>query len=119
MAKFDYGGGCPCGLYRECPPGCINAPIKIIEKVYIKEEKVMSKENDFGFTFVDEGTFTKVEKVVDDEKLKKLRGMIMPLLLNLKKNPEKDIIQWPGAERVKSVDAFIKKMDNLLDESKD
>lgn len=22
MAAYDYGGGCPCGLYRECPPGC-------------------------------------------------------------------------------------------------
>ena len=22
MAKYDYGGGCPCGLYRECIPQC-------------------------------------------------------------------------------------------------
>lgn len=22
MAKYDHGGGCPCGLYRECEPGC-------------------------------------------------------------------------------------------------
>lgn len=22
MAKFDQGGGCPCGLYRECEPNC-------------------------------------------------------------------------------------------------
>lgn len=78
----------------------------------------MSEENDFdfGFTFADEETFTKVETVIDHEKLKKLRSMIMPLLLNLKKNPEKDIIQWPGKDRVKSIDAFIKKMDKLLDE---
>lgn len=26
MAKYDYGGGCPCGLYAECLPDCINAP---------------------------------------------------------------------------------------------
>jgi len=22
MAKYDHGGGCPCGLYEECLPGC-------------------------------------------------------------------------------------------------
>ncbi len=22
MAKYDHGGGCPCGLYKECEPGC-------------------------------------------------------------------------------------------------
>ena len=22
MAAYDHGGGCPCGLYRECEPGC-------------------------------------------------------------------------------------------------
>ena len=76
----------------------------------------MNEDHDFGFTFADEEAFTRVETVVDNEKLTKLRAMIMPLLLNLKKNPDKDIIQWPGKERVKSVDAFIKKMDKLLDE---
>jgi hypothetical protein len=73
-------------------------------------------DHDFGFTFADEEQFTKVEKVVDREKLMKLRAMIMPLLLNLKKNPDKDIIQWPGKDRIKSVDAFMKKMDKLVDE---
>lgn len=76
----------------------------------------MQEDHDFGFTFADEEQFTKVEKVEDKAKLMKLRAMILPLLFNLKKNPEKDIIQWPGKERIKSVDAFIKKMDNLVDE---
>ena len=80
-----------------------------------KERKTMKEEHDFGFTFVDEEQFTRVEKVEDKEKLMKLRAMILPLLFNLKKNPDKDIIQWPGKERIKSVDAFIKKMDNLVD----
>lgn len=22
MAKYDHGGGCPCGLYKECDPDC-------------------------------------------------------------------------------------------------
>jgi hypothetical protein len=102
LAKFDQGGGCPCGLYRECEPNCEHKVTKM-------------QEHDFGFTFANEEDYTKVEKVVDQEKLKQLRDMIMPLLLNLKKNPDKDIIQWPGKDRIKSVDAFIKKMDKLLD----
>ena len=79
-----------------------------------KENKSMQQEHDFGFTFVDEEQLTKVEKVEDKEKLMKLRAMILPLLFNLKKNPDKDMIQWPGKDRIKSVDAFIKKMDDLV-----
>jgi len=26
MAKYDHGGGCPCGLYRECYKGCEEHP---------------------------------------------------------------------------------------------
>lgn len=85
----------------------IHTPIK-------KERKTMKEEHDFGFTFADEQQFTKIERVVDAEKLQQLRAMIMPLLLNLKKNPDKDIIQWPGKDRVRNIDAFIKKMDNLI-----
>ena len=112
MAKYDYGGGCPCGLYRDCIEQCEHYVPPRQEKVVIK----MIEDHDFGFTFADEQQFTKVERVVDEEKLKKLRAMIMPLLLNLKKGADKDIIQWPAKERIKSVDAFIKKMDKLIDE---
>jgi ATPase subunit of ABC transporter with duplicated ATPase domains len=47
-------------------------------------------------------------------KLEGLRKMVMPLLLNLKKNPDKDIIKWAGADRVKQIDTFIKKMDAYI-----
>jgi len=146
LAKYDYGGGCPCGLYRECIPQCENHHPSILDAAKKEQEKrkkakmswddvgpnhcnmdgtpiirdtrtrkeTKMQEHDFGFTFANEDDFTKVERVVDQEKLKQLRDMIMPLLLNLKKNPEKDIIQWPGKDRIKSVDAFIKKMDKLL-----
>jgi len=33
-------------------------------------------------------------------KLKELEGLIMPLLYNLKKNPDKPIINWPNRETV-------------------
>ena len=76
----------------------------------------MREEHDFGFTFANEEQFTKIETVIDEEKIRKLREMIIPLLLNLKKNPDKDIIKWEGAARIKSIDAFIKKMDKMIDE---
>ena len=31
MAKYDYGGGCPCGLFKECEPDCIDNPQKTLE----------------------------------------------------------------------------------------
>lgn len=65
--------------------------------------------DDFGFTFSD----TTELKASADDKVQGLRKMIMPLLNNLKKNPEKDTIVWP--DRVKKIDAFIKKMDDYID----
>ena len=39
-----------------------------------------------------------------NEKLEKLRAMILPFLNNLKKNPEKDYIYWP--KRTAKIDQF-------------
>ena len=67
--------------------------------------------NDFGFTLVGE------EKLIvpNNDKAEQLRDMIMPLLNNLKKNPEKDYIQWPGKDRVKRINEFIDKMNHLIE----
>lgn len=43
-----------------------------------------------------------------NDKLKKLEGLILPLLLNLKKNPEKDTIKWPNRSPI--IDAQIAKI---------
>lgn len=73
---------------------------------------------DFGFTSEDELKAGEIE--LQDQlgstqvKLEGLRKMIMPLLNQLKKNPDKDIIKWPGADRVKQIDTFIKKMDTYI-----
>lgn len=73
---------------------------------------------DFGFTSEDEMKSGELE--LQDQlgttqmKLDGLRKMVMPLLLNLKKNPDKDIIKWAGADRVKQIDTFIKKMDAYI-----
>lgn len=81
-------------------------------------EDDFSIEFDFGFTSEDEMKSGELE--LQDQlgnvqvKLDGLRKMIMPLLLQLKKNPDKDIIKWAGADRTKQIDAFIKKMDAYI-----
>lgn len=107
MAKYDHGGGCPCGLYRECIPQCKHMPIVIAKKVKNKMN------DDFGFSMVSNDEL--VANIPVDTRAEELCAMIMPLLNNLKLNPEKDYIQWKGAERIKQIDAFIKKMNNLID----
>ena len=79
----------------------------------IKKETKAMKEDDFGFSIVDESDLTTVVERYD--KAEKLRDMIMPLLNNLKSNPDKDIIRWSGPERVRRIDEFIKKMNDLVD----
>ena len=71
---------------------------------------------DFGFTAVDENELEAVQKVTADasivsasqleteEKLNKLYNAILPLLTNLKKNPEKEYILWPN--RVEKIEQF-------------
>ena len=71
---------------------------------------------DFGFTAVDEDELEVVQKQTQklestagkaeesEEKLNSLYNAILPLLSNLKANPEKDYIYWPN--RTEKVEAF-------------
>ena len=71
---------------------------------------------DYGFTAVNEEELEAVQKVTQkaaavestatstQEKLDKLYNAIVPLLNNLKKNPEKEYILWPN--RLTKVEAF-------------
>jgi len=71
---------------------------------------------DFGFTAVDENELEAVQAATKkaetqtgtaqetSAKLDKLYNAIIPLLNNLKKNPEKDYILWP--DRLTKVEAF-------------
>lgn len=71
---------------------------------------------DFGFTTEEELKAQEVQQLGNtQEKLDGIRKMIMPLLLNLKKNPDKDIIKWEGKQRIKQIDSFIKKMNDYID----
>jgi uncharacterized protein Yka (UPF0111/DUF47 family) len=71
---------------------------------------------DFGFTAVDEDELEAVQQATQkaetvsanveatQETLDKLYNAIVPLLNNLKKNPEKDYILWPN--RLEKVEQF-------------
>lgn len=64
---------------------------------------------DFGFTAVDEDELEAVQKVSAtassaEERLNNLYNAIVPLLNNLKANPEKDYILWPN--RLSKVEEF-------------
>lgn len=65
---------------------------------------------DFGFTAVDFDP-TELQGQVDEtkSKLQQVEGLILPLLKNLMKNPDKDYIHWP-----KRVDVIQKQIDKIL-----
>lgn len=71
--------------------------------------------DDFGFTLVGEEEV--LAKAPADLRAEKLRDMIMPLLLKLKANPDKDMIKWSGPARIKQIDEFIAKINKVVDES--
>jgi hypothetical protein len=75
---------------------------------------------DFGFTAVDEHEL-EISKEAEaafaaaseqEDKLNRLYQAILPLLHNLKKNPEKDYIKWPN--RVKKVEEFEKMIADIV-----
>lgn len=87
-------------------------------------------ENAFGFTIVSEEELKKHEeylrKKVEEQsiivqktsteltdKLHAMRNMIMPLLVNLAKDPDKSYIFWPN--RVEKINEFIQKIDKFIE----
>lgn len=80
---------------------------------------------DFGFTMVNEDDLDVVKEVkasvqstnseVDKYKQKcdTLYNMFLPLLNNLAANPEKDYIKWDGKDRLKKIEQFRDKMDEV------
>lgn len=73
------------------------------------------KENDFGFSFMDESEVAHPNEI---EREKKRAGdiyrSVLPLLENLEKNPEKAIINWPN--RAAQIKEFKAKLIQILNE---
>ena len=81
-------------------------------------KNVMNFNNDvdFGIDFTDDHTEV-INQLSNSSnqanaKAQALYNAIIPLLNNLKKNPEKPNIVWP--DRVKKIDEFIEKLDTIL-----
>ena len=84
------------------------------------------KEDDFGFTLVDENEIRKYEqelkqqidneRVSTQEKLEGLKDLFMPLLNRLSRDPERHYIFWPN--RVEKIDDFVKKLETYIEENK-
>lgn len=88
--------------------------------------------NDFGFSVISEEELKQQERQAREEarqakkklasleqqdgtsrqKLEQMYRLIMPLLNNLKKNPENEIIKWPNRED--KINEFIAKLDALM-----
>lgn len=78
---------------------------------------------DFGFTAVDETELEAVQQAQDaanensstasdlEARLDKMYNSIVPLLNNLKKNPEKEYILWPN--RLEKVEQFETRLQKI------
>lgn len=80
----------------------------------------LEDEDDFGFTFADEGeileenkTYSSLQEQVDDlkQRLVALNKIFLPLLENLSKDPDKPMIKWPN--RKEQIEKQIKKLKTL------
>ena len=79
---------------------------------------------EFGITAVDESELEAVQEISTkassteaevkelEDKLNKLYNAILPLLTNLKKNPEKEYILWPN--RTEKIEAFENHISGII-----
>ena len=86
---------------------------------------MINEDFDFGFTAVDEDELEAVQAVTQkaaattqtvnqlEEKIDKLYNAIVPLLSNLKKNPEKEYIYWP--KRTAKIEQFEEVLKNIIE----
>ena len=82
----------------------------------MSKDKVMviDDDQDYGFTFVDGSSLPAENDLIDlQNRIKELRKMFLPLLHNLNKNPEKDMIKWPNRKDL--LDKQISKLLQLTD----
>jgi hypothetical protein len=93
------------------------------------KDRIMS-DDDFGFSLVSEQELKVHEELLKQkldeqsssnvkttteliDKINALRAMIMPLLLNLAKDPGKEYIRWP--DRAEKIQVFIQRVNEFVD----
>ena len=82
----------------------------------MSKDKVMviNDDQDYGFTFVDGSELPTESDLVDlQNRIRELRKMFLPLLQNLNKNTDKDMIKWPNRKEL--LDKQIDKLLQLTD----
>lgn len=86
----------------------------LVSEQELKAHEEMLKKKVEEQSKVVQQTAKKMEETAQQaqDKLMGLRAMIMPLLTNLAKDPDKQYILWP--ERSEKIQAFIKKMDAFV-----
>lgn len=104
---MSHDRGCYCGREKYEYDDCIRENCSRRSKPMKLD---LDEEEDFGFTAISEEEVNQQDMQL---KIEGLRNMIMPLLNNLKKNPEKEYIHWPN--RIEKIDAFISKMNKYVD----
>ena len=78
-------------------------------------EKLLEQDtfgDQFDFGFADDVEVSEVTGASDEQKevMARLEKLILPILYNLKKNPEKDYIVWDGAKRSAACEAQIQRI---------
>ena len=69
---------------------------------------------DFGFSIVDENELDIAQTAKSSsDKVDKIYKMILPLLSNLEKNPDKDYIYWPN--RIDKIKEFKQKIKAIYE----
>jgi len=81
---------------------------KIVSDIYVKIDSLEEIIKAGAGNSFDIDSYKALVDKESSEKLKKLESLILPLLLNLKKNPTKDTIKWPNREPI--IDAQIAKI---------
>lgn len=71
---------------------------------------------DFGFTAIGEDELEPIQTYAAKEadvtqRLHEMYASILPLLENLKSNPDKDYIYWPN--RTSKIDSFLEKLNKI------
>ena len=98
-------------VQAEIPSDQIDA---IMDKLEQLEARILTADNS--------GMINEHRALVEQDvatKLRDVEDLILPLLLNLKKNPEKDIIKWPNRtviidkqiEKIKAITRYFDKFD--------
>lgn len=81
--------------------------------------------NDFGFSVMTEEELKQYEKFLEEQieqykytnkqKLQELYSLFLPLLNNLKKDPDKEYIYWPN--RADKINEFVRKIEAFIEEN--